>query len=91
MTMTRSGEMYSDQIGNMGVIENLDKSNFKLEDGSSFQIKNDGSEVIELDVRLAGMPEGEFVKTRFEYGWNIEIVEEVKQTNIPYLNLKWGY
>lgn len=53
MTMTRSGEMYSDQIGNMGAIENLDKSNFKLEDGSSFQIKNDGSEVIELDVRNA--------------------------------------
>lgn len=91
MTMTRSGEMYSDQIGNMGTIENLDKSNFKLEDGSSFQIKNDGSEVIELDVRLAGMPKSEFVTTRFEHGWNIEIIEEVKQKDVPYFNLKWGY
>lgn len=91
MTMTRSGEKCSLQIGTMGQIENLGISNFKLEDGNSFQIKNDGLEVIELDVRLAGMPEGEFVATRFDYGWGIEIVKEVKQTNLPYFNLKWGY
>lgn len=91
MTMTRSGEKCSIQIGTMGQIENLGISNFKLEDGNSFQIKNDGLEVIELDVRLAGMPEGEFVATRFDYGWSTEIVKEVKQTNLPYFNLKWGY
>ncbi len=54
MTMTRSGEKCSLQIGTMGQIENLGISNFKLEDGNSFQIKNDGLEVIELDVGLPG-------------------------------------
>jgi len=36
------------------------------------------------------MPEGEFIATRFETGWNPEIVREVKTTSQTNA-LLWGY
>ncbi|MEL7599668.1 MAG: hypothetical protein AAGU18_06170 [Proteiniphilum sp.] len=89
--ITRSGDMVSAQIGKMGSISNLNNANFSLSDGQPFNIKNDGTQYVELQVRLNGMAEGEFVTTKFEVGWNPEIVKEVKQTSLTSLNLKYGY
>jgi len=89
--ITRSGDMVSAQIGKMGSISNLNNANFSLSDGQPFNIKNDGTQYVELQVRLNGMAEGEFVTTKFEVGWNPEIVKEVKQTSLSSLNLKYGY
>jgi len=89
--LTRSGDMVSAQIGKMGSISNLNNANFSLSDGQPFNIKNDGTQYVELQVRLNGMAEGEFVTTKFEVGWNPEIVKEVKQTSLTSLNLKYGY
>ena len=88
---TRSGEMVSMQIGKMGLITNLANANFSLSDGQSFNVKNDGNTYVDLEVRLAGMNAGEFVSTRFDVGWNPEIVKEVKKTSLAGLKLKYGY
>lgn len=90
MSTTRGGEVVSPQIGKMGPIEDLNNGNFKIED-VPFNIKNDGGTAVKLEVNLWGMQPGEFVKTRFEVGWNPEIVREIKQTSLGNLALKWGY
>lgn len=91
MGTTRSGEMVSAQIGKMGVISGLQESDFSLPDGQCFNVKNDGTQPIALQVQLAGMPNGEFIETTFEVGWNPEIVRVVKQTSLSNINLKYGY
>ncbi len=91
MSTTRSGEMVSAQIGKMGVIDNLQESNFSLPDGQCFNVKNDGLQPVKLQIQLAGMADGEFIETTFEVGWNPEIVKAVKQTSLSSTNLKWGY
>ena len=91
MNTTRSGESVSAQIAKMGVVEGLDKGNFALQDGQSFQIKNDGVQPVSLQVQLAGMEEGTFIETTFEIGWNPEIVKVIKATSLSGINLKWGY
>lgn len=91
MSITRSGEMISAQIGKMGVIANLTNANFALADGQCFNVKNDSTQPIALQVQLAGMPDGEFIETTFEVGWNPEIVRVVKQTSLSNINLKYGY
>lgn len=83
--------MVSAQIGKMGIIDNLQDKNFSLKDGQCFNIKNDGTQPIKLEVQLAGMPDGEFVEMGFEVGWNPEIVRTVKQTSLSSINIKWGY
>jgi len=88
MNTTRSGEMPSAQIGRMGEITGLSGANFKMEVG--FNIKNDGEAAVFLEVNLFGMEPGEFVNTRFEPGWNPEIVREIKQTS-QNVALKYGY
>jgi hypothetical protein len=75
----------------MGIIDNLPNENFSLADGQNFNVKNDGTQSLTLQVQLAAMPEGEFVETTFEVGWNPEIVKTVKQTSLSSSNLKWGY
>lgn len=91
MNETRSGEMVSAQIGKMGVIDGLQNGNFSLADGQCFNVKNDGTQPVALHVQLAGMKDGEFVETKFEVGWNPEIIKAVKQTSLSSINLKWGY
>lgn len=88
---TRRGEMVSAQIGKMGVVTGLDSGDFTLPDGQVFNIKNDGTTAVELDVVLAGMDDGESVKTMFEPGWNPEIVRVIKQGSLSNINLKYGY
>jgi hypothetical protein len=90
MSTTRGGEVVSLQIGNIGVIDNLNNGNFAKED-TPFNVKNDGETAVVLEVNLWGMGPGEFVSTRFETGWNPEIIREIKQTSLGNLNLKWGY
>jgi hypothetical protein len=82
--------MVSLQIGKMGVINGLDASNFKLE-GTPFNLKNDGDTAVVLRVNLWSMAAGEFVATRFEVGWNPEIIREIERVSLTNLNLKWGY
>ena len=90
MNETRSGEHVSAQIGKMGSMAHLTKTNFSLPDGQSFNIKNDGTQPVLLSVQLAGS-DGDFIETQFECGWNPEIVKTVKQTSLSGINLKWGY
>lgn len=89
MGTTRGGETVSAQIGRIGPIEGLSTGNFKMED-TPFNIKNDGETAVVLEVNLWGMEPGKFVATRFETGWNPEIVREIKQTSIN-ATLVWGY
>ena len=91
MAETRSGEQTSQQVGKMGVIEGLQNGSFSLPDGACFNIKNEGASAVELSVQLAGMGDGEFIPTRFDPGWNPEIVRVVKQSPLDGVNLKWGY
>ena len=83
--------MVSAQIGKMGVIDGLQENNFSLPDGQCFNVKNDGTQAVSLQVQLPGMESDEFVETKFEVGWNPEIVKVVKQTSLSSINLKWGY
>ncbi|GHT09181.1 hypothetical protein FACS189432_03500 [Bacteroidia bacterium] len=90
MLQTRSGEQVSAQIGKMGVINNLTNADFSLSDGQNFNVKNDDLQAVILSVRLASMNDGEFIDTRFDPGWNPEIVKVVKQTSLN-TDLKYGY
>lgn len=89
MSRTRSGEMVSAQIGKIGAVTGLDSGNFSIK-GTPFNIKNDGLTGVFLEVNLYGMEPGVFVKTRFDIGWNPEIVREIKQTSTEAV-LLWGY
>ena len=83
----RNGDKVSPQISVAGSID-LSGGNFKKD--IPFAVKNDGEQAVFLEVRLFGMPEGEFIRTRFEVGWNPEIVSEIKATSITN-PLVWGY
>ncbi|PDP62346.1 hypothetical protein CLI79_03490 [Porphyromonas gingivalis] len=91
MMDSRSGEQASIQIGKIGEIKGLENGDFSLPDGQCFNLKNDGVSAVELTVQLAGMEEGDFVTTRFDVGWNPEIIKVVRQTSQPSGSLKWGY
>lgn len=82
--------MVSAQIGKMGVVD-IGNSGFSMPDGQCFNIKNDGNSPVVLSVQLAGMPDGDSIETRFECGWNPEIVKKIMPTSLAMLNLKWGY
>lgn len=88
---SRSGEQASIQIGKIGEIKGLENGDFSLPDGMCFNLKNDGTTPVELTVQLAQMGDGSFVTTKFDVGWNPEIIKVVKQTSHLIANLKWGY
>lgn len=87
MSYNRAGTAESSQVSKMGVLD-ISNSNFKSDLG--FCIKNDGDEPVTLEVCLWEMPDGEFVETVFDCGWNPEIVKCVKQQEGDF-NIKWGY
>lgn len=92
MLGTRSGEQVSAQIGKMGSITDLATADFSLSDGVNFNIKNENTAPITLEVQLAGMADNETVQTTFSLGWNPEIVKRiVKNASLSNYNLKWGY
>lgn len=87
---TREGAVASLQISKMGSID-LSKGDFSIE-GKGFQIKNDSTTTVELELKLLGMEASdEWVKTVIGVGWNPEIVKSVKSSSLSNLNLKWGY
>ncbi len=83
--------MVSAQVGFMGVVPDITSQDFSLADGQPFNIKNDASTPVVLEVQLAGMPDGTTVSTKFDTGWNPEIVKKIKATSLSSLNLKFGY
>ena len=85
--LNRNGDYISAQISVMGAISFSDGKTFAAK--QPFNIKNDGDAAVSLEVRLHGMQAGEFITTRFETGWNPEIVAEVKPTSAS--GLFWGY
>lgn len=87
----RSGESVSPQISKMGVLD-ASTGDFRLnESDGGFLIKNDGVTGVFLKVRLLGMADTEaLIETRFDPGWNPEIVKFVEQTSVS-TNLKYGY
>lgn len=82
----------SAQIAKMGAITSLTTTDFSLDNGYGFNIKNDGTEAVELEVQLMGMEANETVTTKFEVGWNPEIVKKVfHAVTLSSVNLKYGY
>lgn len=89
---TRTGEETSLQISRMGVLD-ISTADFSLDDKSDggFLIKNDGTSPVFLKVRLLGMKDtDDYIETRFEVGWNPEIVKSVKKNTSVSTNLKYG-
>lgn len=82
----RNGDMVSPQVSVMGTVS-FAEGDFKKD--TPFCLKNDGESAVTLEVNLWGMPEGEYVSTRFETGWNPEIIREIKQSSAT--GLLWGY
>lgn len=90
MDTTRMGAATSVQISKMGEVTNLDTENFSV-DGVPFNVKNDGEDAVTLEVNLWDMEPGTYIATRFDLGWNPEIVREIKKnTTETALFLKWG-
>lgn len=83
----RNGDLVSAQVSVAGPVS-FDGGNFRKD--VPFCVKNDGEAAVVLEVNLWGMPEGEFIATRFETGWNPEIVREIKVTSSKNA-LLWGY
>lgn len=83
----RNGDLVSAQVSVAGTVS-FDGGNFRKD--APFYVKNDGEAAVVLEVNLWGMPEGEFIATRFETGWNPEIVREIKVTSSK-TALLWGY
>ena len=90
INVNRQGSIVSAQISIMGSID-ISDSDFIIDSGHyDFNIKNDSEIPVVLNVRLAGMPEGEYVSTTFYPGWNPEIVKAVQQDGTVTTDLKWG-
>lgn len=90
VTENRHGESVSPQISRIGVLDPSAGFRLKESDGG-FLIKNDGVTGVFLKVRLLGMGDTEDpIETRFEPGWNPELVKYVEATSESY-NLKYGY
>ncbi len=83
----RNGDVVSAQVSVAGPVD-FSAGNFRLD--TPFCVKNDGEAAVVLEVNLWGMPEGEFIATRFTTGWNPEIVREIKKTSQT-TALIWGY
>lgn len=84
--LNRQGDTVSAQISEMGAVTFENGQPFNL--GRHFNLKNDGEAACFLDVNLWGMPGGQYVTTRFETGWNSEIINEIKPTAAT--GLLWG-
>lgn len=84
--LNRQGDTVSAQISEMGAVTFENGQPFNLE--RPFNLKNDGEAACFLEVNLWGMPREQYVTTRFETGWNSEIINEIKPTAAT--GLLWG-
>lgn len=76
--LNRQGDTVSAQISEMAAVTFENGQPFNLE--RPLNLKNDGEAACFLEVNLWGMPPGQYVNTRFETGWNPEIIKEIKPT-----------
>ena len=88
--MNRSGTGTSLQVSRFGAVTNLATADFALSGNQQFNIKNEGTEEVTLEVIPADVETETFVSTKFAVGWNEEIVRKIK-TNVASMTLKWGY
>ena len=85
--LNRQGDAVSAQISDMGAVTFPgDGKPFSL--GRPFNLKNDGEAAVVLEVNLWGMEPGTYIATRFDTGWNPEIINSIKPTAAA--GLKWG-
>lgn len=87
----RHGDMVSAQVSVMGEVNFTGQSSTFLKEDAPFCLKNDGEAAVFLDVNLWGMPPGQYVNTRFEPGWNPEIIREIRRPTVSGTRLLWGY
>ena len=87
--VNKSGEVNSLQIGTLGVISNIATTDFSLAADAPFLLKNDGLLQVELQVKLINS--SAWITTRFETGWNPELLKAVKANAMDGLTLKYGY
>lgn len=87
--VNKSGEVNSLQVGTLGIIANIATTDFALAADAPFLLKNDGLLQVELQVRLINS--SAWISTRFETGWNPELLKAVKANAMDGLNLKYGY
>ena len=85
--------MVSPQVAKFGDIDisELATKHFKLPDGNSFVIKNEGLAAVTLEVLPALSETGDFVSCVFDVGWNPELVREIKAASLTNVSIKWGY
>jgi hypothetical protein len=86
---TASGASTTLQIALMGIVANLAVADFSLPDNALFMLKNDGPAQIELEVKLANSDA--WILTKFDPGWNPEILKAIKINASADINLKYGY
>lgn len=89
LLVNKSGEVNSLQIGTMDVIPNIATTDFALAADAPFLLKNDGLLQVELQVKLINS--SAWITTRFETGWNPELLKAVKANAMAGLTLKYGY
>ena len=90
MEKTRSGEYVSSQVADFAAMD-LSSVDFSLAGGQKFQVKNEGTDAVTLDVIPASAVANTSISTKFDPGWNPAIVRQVKQNAASGLALKWGY
>lgn len=88
--MSRNGTQDSLQVSMFGAVTDLATADFALTGNQQFNIKNDGTEAVTLEVIPADVETETFVSTKFAVGWNEEIVRKIK-LNTASLTLLWGY
>ncbi len=90
---TRAEVRPSIQIAVLEEVTNLATQDFApvKDDGAPlfFLIKNDGPAQVELEVKM--MKGTAWIATKFDPGWNPELVQAVRTNVSADINLKYGY
>lgn len=87
--LTASGATTTLQIATLGIVNNLGVADFSLPGNALFMLKNDGPAQVELEVKLAN--NDAWIATKFDPGWNPEILKAIKTNASADINLKYGY
>lgn len=88
--MSRNGTQDALQVSMFGAVTNLATADFSLPGNQQFQVKNEGTSAVTLEVIPADDEAETFVSTSFDPGWNVEAIRKIK-TNAASMTLKWGY
>jgi hypothetical protein len=88
--MSRNGTQDALQPSMFGAVTNLATANFSLPGNQQFQVKNEGTAAVTLEVIPADDETETYVSTVFDPGWNVEVVRKIK-LNTASLSLKWGF